>query len=87
MSSKHDKHHSGSNPNIANKISNELIEILEKYKISIDDQLRDIIKKNTLPKFNKSPEYMLATPMMALKKAAEAAKKQLEEAGASVELK
>ena len=67
----------GSGPTIqANGFNEDSIKILEKYKISIDNQLRDIIKKNTLPKLNKSPEYMLATPMMALKKAAEAAKKQ-----------
>ena len=67
----------GSGPTIqANGLNEDSIKILEKYEISIDNQLRDIIKKNTLPKLNKSPEYMLATPMMALKKAAEAAKKQ-----------
>ena len=67
----------GSGPTIqANGFNEDSIKILEKYEISIDNQLRDIIKKNTLPKLNKSPEYMLATPMMALKKAAEAAKKQ-----------
>ena len=42
----------------------------------IDHKLKGIIKKNKLPKLNKSPEYMLATPMMALKKAAEEAIKQ-----------
>tara|TARA_B100001564_G_scaffold357233_1_gene373041 strand:- start:173 stop:1420 length:1248 start_codon:yes stop_codon:yes gene_type:complete len=67
----------GSGPTIqANGFNEDSIKILEKYEISIDNQLRDIIKKNTLPKLNKSSEYMLATPMMALKKAAEAAKKQ-----------
>ena len=67
----------GSGPTIqANGFNEDSIKILKKYEISIDNQLRDIIKKNTLPKLNKSPEYMLATPMMALKKAAEAAKKQ-----------
>ena len=67
----------GSGPTIQpNGLNEDSIKILEKYEISIDNQLRDIIKKNTLPKLNKSPEYMLATPMMALKKAAEAAKKQ-----------
>ena len=67
----------GSGPTIqANGLNEDSIEILEKYKISINNQLNDIIKKNTLPKLNKSPEYMLATPMMALKKAAEVAKKQ-----------
>ena len=67
----------GSGPTIqANGSNEDSIKILEKYEISIDNQLRDIIKKNTLPKLNKSPEYMLATPMMALKKAAEVAIKQ-----------
>ena len=67
----------GSGPTIqANGLNEDSIKILEKYEISIDTQLKDIIKNNTLPKLNKSPEYMLATPMMALKKAAEVAKKQ-----------
>ena len=67
----------GSGPTIqANGLNEDSIKILEKYKISVNDKLRDIIKKNTLPKLNKSPKYMLATPMMALKKAAEVAKKQ-----------
>ncbi len=67
----------GSGPTIqANGLNEDSIKILEKYEISINNKLRDIIKKNTLPKLNKSPEYMLATPMMALKKAAEVAIKQ-----------
>ena len=67
----------GSGPTIqANGLNQDSIRILKKYKISISDKLRGIIKKNILPKLNKSPEYMLATPMMALKKAAEAATKQ-----------
>ena len=67
----------GSGPTIqANGLNKDSIEILEKYEISINNQLNDIIIKNTLPKLNKSPEYMIATPMMALKKAAEEAKKQ-----------
>ena len=67
----------GSGPTIqANGLNEDSIKILEKYKISVNDKLRDIIKKNTLPKLNKSLKYMLATPMMALKKAAEVAKKQ-----------
>ena len=67
----------GSGPTIqANGLNEDSIKILEKYEISINNHLKDIIKKNTLPRLNKSPEYMLATPMMALKKAAEAAKKQ-----------
>ena len=67
----------GSGPTIqANGLNEDSIEILKKYEISINNQLNDIIIKNTLPKLNKSPEYMLATPMMALKKAAEVAKKQ-----------
>ena len=67
----------GSGPTIqANGLNKDSIKILEKYEISINNQLNDIIIKNTLPKLNKSPEYMLATPMMALKKAAEEAKKQ-----------
>ena len=72
-----DPAHIGSGPTIqANGLNEDSIKILEKYKISINNKLRDIIKKNTLPKLNKSPEYMLATPMMALKKAAEIAIKQ-----------
>ena len=67
----------GSGPTVqANGLNEDSIKILEKYEISVNDNLKDIIKKNTLPKLNKSPEYMLATPMMALKKAAEVAKKQ-----------
>jgi glycerate-2-kinase len=67
----------GSGPTIqANGLNEDSIEILKKYEISINNQLNDIIIKNTLPKLNKSPEYMIATPMMALKKAAEEAKKQ-----------
>ena len=67
----------GSGPTIqANGLNKDSIEILEKYEISINNQLKNIIIKNTLPKLNKSPEYMIATPMMALKKAAEEAKKQ-----------
>jgi glycerate-2-kinase len=67
----------GSGPTIqANGLNKDSIKILEKYEISINNQLNDIIIKNTLPKLNKSPEYMIATPMMALKKAAEVAKKQ-----------
>ena len=66
----------GSGPTIqANGSNEDSIKILEKYKIYINNELRRIIKKNTLPKLNKSPKYMLATPMMALKKAAEVAKK------------
>ena len=67
----------GSGPTIqANGLNKDSIKILEKYEISINNQLNDIIINNTLPKLNKSPEYMIATPMMALKKAAEVAKKQ-----------
>ena len=67
----------GSGPTIqANGLNKDSIKILEKYEISINNQLKDIIIKNTLPKLNKSPEYMIATPLMALKKAAEEAKKQ-----------
>ena len=67
----------GSGPTIqANGLNEDSIKILEKYKISVNNKLRDIIKKNTLPKLNKSPKYMLTTPMMTLKKAAEVAKKQ-----------
>ena len=59
----------GSGPTIqANGLNKDSIKILEKYEISINNQLNDIIIKNTLPKLNKSPEYMIATPMMALKK-------------------
>ena len=66
----------GSGPTIqANGLNKDSIKILEKYEISINNQLNDIITTHTLPKLNKSPEYMLATPMMALKKAADVAKK------------
>ena len=72
-----DPAHIGSGPTIqATGLNEDSIKILENYKISINNKLRDIIKKNTLPKLKKSPEYMLATPMMALKKAAEEAIKQ-----------
>ena len=65
----------GSGPTIqANGLNEDSIKILEKYEIN--NQFNDIIINNTLPKLNKSPEYMIATPMMALKKAAEEAKKQ-----------
>ena len=67
----------GSGPTIlANGLNEDSIKILEKYEISINHKLKGIIKKNKLPKLNKSPEYMLATPMKALKKAAEEAIKQ-----------
>ena len=72
-----DPAHIGSGPTIqANGLNEDSIKILEKYEISINHKLKGIIKKNKLPKLKKSPEYMLATPMMALKKAAEEAIKQ-----------
>ena len=67
----------GSGPTIqSNGLNEDSIKILKKNEISINHKLKGIIKKNKLPKLNKSPEYMLATPMMALKKAAEEAIKQ-----------
>ncbi len=67
----------GSGPTIqASGLNEDSIKILKKYEISINNRLRGIIKNNTLPKLNKSPEYILATPMIALKKAAEEAIKQ-----------
>ena len=67
----------GSGPTIQATGSNEdSISILDHYKISISDQIKKIIYKNTLPQLVKSPQYMIANPMMALKSAANVAEKE-----------
>ena len=67
----------GSGPTIQATGSNEdSISILDHYKISISDKIKKIIYKNTLPQLIKSPQYMIANPMMALKSAANVAEKE-----------
>ena len=67
----------GSGPTIqANGSNQDSIAILENYKIAISDKIKKIIYKNTLPQLIKSPQYMLANPMMALKSAANVAEKE-----------
>ena len=67
----------GSGPTIQATGSNEdSISILDNYKISISDKIKKIIYKNTLPQLVKSPQYMIANPMMALKSAANVAEKE-----------
>ena len=67
----------GSGPTIQATGSNEdSISILDHYKISISDKIKKIIHKNTLPQLVKSPQYMIANPMMALKSAANVAEKE-----------
>ena len=67
----------GSGPTIQATGSNEdSISILDHYKISISNQIKKIIYKNTLPQLVKSPQYMIANPMMALKSAANVAEKE-----------
>ena len=67
----------GSGPTIQATGSNEdSISILDHYKISISDKIKKIIYKNTLPQLIKSPQYMLANPIMALKSAANVAEKE-----------
>ena len=67
----------GSGPTIqANGSNQDSIAILENYKIAISDKIKKTIYKNTLPQLIKSPQYMLANPIMALKSAANAAEKQ-----------
>ena len=67
----------GSGPTIqANGSNQDSIAILENYKIAISDKIKKIIYKNTLPQLIKSPQYMIANPMMALKSAANAAEKE-----------
>ena len=67
----------GSGPTIqANGSNQDSIAILENYKIAISDKIKKIIYKNTLPQLIKSPQYMLANPIMALKSAASIAEKQ-----------
>ena len=67
----------GSGPTIQATGSNEdSISILDHYKIFISDKIKKIIHKNTLPQLVKSPQYMIANPMMALKSAANVAEKE-----------
>ena len=67
----------GSGPTIQADGSNQdSIAILENYKIAISDKIKKIIYKNTLPQLIKSPQYMLANPIMALKSAASVAEKE-----------
>ena len=67
----------GSGPTIqANGSNQDSIAILENYKIAISDKIKKIIYKNTLPQLIKSPQYMLANPIMALKSAASVAEKE-----------
>ena len=67
----------GSGPTIQATGSNEdSISILDHYKISISDKIKKIIYKNTLPQLVKSPQYMIANPMMALKSGANVAEKE-----------
>ena len=67
----------GSGPTIqANGSNQDSIAILENYKIAINDKIKKIIYKNTLPQLIKSPQYMLANPIMALKSAASVAEKE-----------
>ena len=67
----------GSGPTIqATGLNEDSISILDHYKISISDKIKKIIYKNTLPQLVKSPQYMIANPMMALKSAASIAEKE-----------
>ena len=67
----------GSGPTIqANGSNQDSIAILENYKIAISDKIKKIIYKNTLPQLIKSPQYMLANPIMALRSAANIAEKE-----------
>ena len=67
----------GSGPTIQATGSNEdSISILDHYKISISDKIKKIIYKNALPQLVKSPQYMIANPIMALKSAANLAEKE-----------
>lgn len=67
----------GSGPTIqATGLNEDSISILDHYKISISDKIKKIIYKNTLPQLVKSPQYMIANPMMALKSAANIAEKE-----------
>jgi len=67
----------GSGPTIQAIGRNEdAISILDDYKIRISKQLEKIILSHTLPKLTPSPQYMLATSMMALKNAAKTAENQ-----------
>jgi hydroxypyruvate reductase/glycerate 2-kinase len=67
----------GSGPTIQAIGRNEdAISILDDYKIRISKQVEKVILSNTLPKLKIFPQHMLATPMMALKSAAQMAEKQ-----------
>ena len=67
----------GSGPTIqATGLNEDSISILDHYKISISDKIKKVIYKNTLPQLVKSPQYMIANPMMALKSAASIAEKE-----------
>ena len=67
----------GSGPTIqATGLNEDSISILDHYKISISDKIKKVIYKNTLPQLVKSPQYMIANPMMALKSAANIAEKE-----------
>ena len=67
----------GSGPTIqATGLNEDSISILDHYKISISDKIKKVIYKNTLPQLVKSPQYMIANPMMALKSAANVAEKE-----------
>ena len=67
----------GSGPTIqATGLNEDSISILDHYKISISDKIKKIIYKNTLPQLVKSPQYMIANPIMALKSAANVAEKE-----------
>jgi glycerate-2-kinase len=66
----------GSGPTIqASGLNNDAFKILNDYKIDINENLKEIIIKNQLPKIINSPTYMLANPMMALKSAYNEAEK------------
>jgi len=66
----------GSGPTIqANGSNNDAIKILNDYKIHINENLKEVIIKNQLPKILNSPTYMIASPMMALKSAYNEAEK------------
>ena len=66
----------GSGPTIqATGSNNDAVKILNDYKIHINENLKEVIIKNQLPKILNSPTYMIASPMMALKSAYNEAEK------------
>jgi glycerate-2-kinase len=66
----------GSGPTVqATGSNNDAIKILNDYKIHINENLKEVIIKNQLPKILNSPTYMIASPMMALKSAYNEAEK------------